>query len=119
MSWRRGLLRLWVVASALWAIGMASWLVYQGAETAQLLVDLRCDPLKMTSPEWQECWLNARGPTSGDSWFLAGLRSGQWLLIAAPPVVLLILGAVIAKICAWVRRGFRTGSNSRRTGGAD
>lgn len=106
MNWRRGLLRLWVVASVAWAIGMTIWLTHQGAEFAQLLVDLRCDVSRMTSEEWQECYKNAQGPAEGDTWFWDGLRSGQWLLIVGPPVVLLILGAVVVKTCAWVARGF-------------
>ena len=106
MNWRRGLLRLWIVASVAWAIGMTIWLTHQGAEFAQLLVDLRCNALRMSSSEWQECWRKARGPTEGDTWFLAGLRSGQWLLIVGPPVLLLILGAVVVNTCAWVARGF-------------
>ena len=106
MNWRRGLLRLWIVASVAWAIGMTIWLTHQGAEFAQLLVDLRCDALRMTSEEWQECYKNAQGPAEGDTWFLAGLRDGQWLLIMGPPVLLLILGAVVVKTFAWVARGF-------------
>jgi hypothetical protein len=54
-DWRRGLLRLWIVASVAWAIGMTIGLTHQGAEFAQLLVDLQCDALRMTSAEWQEC----------------------------------------------------------------
>jgi H+/Cl- antiporter ClcA len=99
------LLRLWIVASVAWAIGVAIWLMHQGAETAQLFVDIRCNELMNTS-EWMQCFREAQGPTEGGTWFLAGLRSGQWLLIVAPPILLLIVGAVVVKTSSWVTRGF-------------
>jgi hypothetical protein len=93
-------------ASVAWAIGMTIWLTHQGAGFAQLLVDLRCDALRVTSEEWRQCYKNAQGPAEGDTWFLAGFRSGQLLLIVGPPVLLLILGAVVVKTGAWVARDF-------------
>jgi hypothetical protein len=106
MNWRRGLLRLWIVAFVARAVGMTIWLVHQGAEFTQLVIDRECSSLRMSPDEWSDCLREARGPTEGDTWFLAGLRSGQWLLVVGPPVLLLILGAVVMKTGAWVARGF-------------
>ena len=103
MRVKRGLFRLWVVVSIVWAIGSALWLAWQGAETQQMFVDLNCDPFK---DDFAECWRRWRGPSEGESWFMAGLRSGNWILIAVPPVLLLIFGAIAVKVLGWIVRGF-------------
>ena len=100
---KRGLVRLWVVVSIVWAIGSALWLAGQGYETQKMFVDLNCDPFK---DDFAECWDRARGPSEGDTWFWAGLRSGNWILIVVPPVLLLIFGPFAVIALGWIVRGF-------------
>jgi H+/Cl- antiporter ClcA len=114
LNWRRGLLRLWVVASIAWAIGTTIWLLYRGAETAQLLAG-RCDTLTDTA-NWADCFRNAQAPAEGDTWFWSGLRSGNWMLIVVPPTLLLFFGAVVVRTCTWVARGFSSDRSATRNG---
>ena len=105
MNWRRGLLRLWLVVSVAWAIGSMFWLAHVGAEIAQQQMDNTCN-LGMTSEEFGKCVEQAQGPAEGGTWTLAGLRNGWWLLMVAPPILLLVFGAMLFKVFAWVTLGF-------------
>ena len=83
----RGLFRLWIVVSVAWMIGATIWLASEGAEIHRQTGEI--------------------GPSEGDTWFMEGFRSGTWIIIFIPPVLLLIAGAITAKATAWVVRGFR------------
>ena len=106
INWKRGLFRLWLVASIIWIFGSLFWLLNASSQEAKLLVSLRCNPLEMTNTEWHECYERQKGPAEGGTWFSAGFRSGNWLLLVVPPILALAVGAILIKVTMWIRRGF-------------
>lgn len=106
MNWRRGLLRMWIVATILWLLGSTWWLLGEGYEQQKLMANLKCDIRTLNLAEYGECFRRQVGPSEGDTWFLAGLRAGNWLLLVAPPVIVLFLGMIFFKVGKWVMRGF-------------
>ena len=98
MNWTRGLLfRAWVLGSVLWLaiwIGTSRWAV-----RASVFSDLYC-PVGSSDPLGPICrWLQKLAANTG-----GGLEDeGFWLMLVAPPLVLLLLGYA----ALWVVRGFR------------
>ena len=104
MNWRRGLFRVWVVATAFWLLGSIWWLAHEASETHQLLVEMNCSVFKMSDSEFSKCWEKYRGPSEGDTWLAEGLREGNWLIIFAPPILILVVGIIFIWIVIWVMR---------------
>jgi hypothetical protein len=102
MSWRRGLLRLWLLVSALW-VGVVAWIAYYSAvvprQTAATCFAAREADRNLGNPF--DCFDLASPfadliPVSSDI-----IKYGTWAF--APVVATLVLGLSIA----WVLAGFR------------
>jgi hypothetical protein len=105
MRVQRGLFRVWIVASVLWAIGVCWWLAEDGYETQQLMTSITCD---IGAPDYGECFLRQRGPPGYDSWFTYNITTGGWwMFVVFPPFLALILGWIVLKVTLWIGRGFR------------
>jgi hypothetical protein len=109
----RGLLRLWIVVSVMWAVGAGSvvWWEEIGARHLSELGTKQCDP-----PDWvfnsrtQEClpeWaLQMKEPSDPDAYLRVQRNVLGYAALAAllPPIAVLIIGASLV----WVVRGFRS-----------
>lgn len=94
MNWRRGLSRLWLVASALW-IGF--WFWYRDVPCA---LGFNYFGIKWwcSDPVWE-------APPNG---FLLDLRSGTFALMFGVPAAALVFGLV----AQWIASGFGPRHNS-------
>ena len=93
MNIRRGLFRIWIVASVLWMLGSTYWLLRDASEFHKTLVRLNCEQyLGKDSGRWRECWNEQRGPNQETTWFVDEFKSGNWVSVFVPPFVLVVLG---------------------------
>jgi hypothetical protein len=103
MNVRRGLLRLWIIAAALWVIGsgifalsdrsIPSW-TRDCEELRDFVVEGTGKPLgDVDVAQCQEVWRKKR------------LTSLEWTI--APPLALLVAGLLMA----WIVQGFRSSKN--------
>ena len=107
MNVRRGIFRVWIVASVLWMLGSTYWLLKASSDTHQTLVDMSCKQyLGKDDGRWSKCWDENRGPEPGSTWFTEGFKTGNWILIFIPPLVFGGAGFVVFRIGRWVKRGF-------------
>ncbi|NGO51912.1 hypothetical protein [Allomesorhizobium camelthorni] len=93
IRWKRGLLRLWVIASVIWVVGLLVYFLADGMETQGVLGD---------TPGVEEGW----------TWFWWSLYY-NWFLFPLGPILLYIFGlfaVAIVKTALWVWRGFRVTS---------
>lgn len=102
MNWKRGLLRVWVVTSAVWLILVGSNLAIDSSTSRQI-------ERPPTEAEVGACMDYRPGPwCSADiveairSWTMPGWSAAVFTL--APPLLVLGLGLAIT----WVIRGFRS-----------
>ncbi len=106
----RGLFRLWVIATPLWMLGSCWWVVGEGADFHQQLVDWDCDVFAMSKTEWAECYERTSGPEPGTTWFMSNMASYGWVLMTIPPVFTFIIGWISLKLGTWIARGFSRSS---------
>ena len=107
MRFHRGFFRLWLVAAVIWIIGSTFWLLQDATEYADMLVSWKCDAFG-DSAEWKACYDKQRGPPGGGTWFTNKFSDGiGWLILLAPPVLLLMFGFVFLKVIGWITRGFK------------
>ena len=103
MRVRRGLFRLWIVASILWIVGIIWWMNHQSAEFADGMIRLGCE---FPSPEFGVCVREKRELGYRDFWFK--MKSLElWAFVALVPILALIAGWIALKVSTWVTRGFR------------
>ena len=112
MNWRRGLVRVWVVFSAVWVLAsggyeLSRWVVYSN-EARRTYPE--CVVATPPSP-WCSDWTQFP-PYDPFSQFIDGLprRPDIFIgvgLIVLPPIMLLVCGAALG----WVGSGFRRNSN--------
>jgi hypothetical protein len=96
MNWRRGLIRLWLVASVLWiAANMA----------ALNTIDRICDPLHAYSEEFKINEAKAAGYSDDETANYLRMRAIRRFaeIGISPPIGAIMLGAV----GLWVTHGFR------------
>src|SRR5688500_11612644 len=115
MNYKRGLLRLWVVASALWILYMLIILPFswsgeyfnQALSTLGRSYDYQCSQDKECGRSREEL---ARLELEESKLENIYTRRWQVLLIGAlvPPVVVLITVKAIMTMMAWIISGFRT-----------
>ena len=105
MSWRRGLLRLWLLVSALW-VGVVAWIAYYSAVVPRLAA--AAQDTCFAAREADRNLGNPFGCFTGASpfadlvpWSSDIMQYGTWAF--APVVAPLVLGLSIA----WVLAGFR------------
>lgn len=113
INWKRGLFRLWLVGSILWTLGALVFMLIEANRQAEFLVMLRCDTTTMTIDEWGACYQASQGPSEGGTWFFASLRE-YWFILPGGSILIIMMigvGAGIAKIIGWVARGFGKNSN--------
>ncbi len=103
MRVRRGLFRLWIVASILWVVGIIWWMNHQSAEFADGMIRLGCE---VSSPEYADCVREKRELGTREFW--AKMKSLEiWAFVALFPILALIAGWIVLKVSTWVGRGFR------------
>ena len=103
MNWRRGLLRLWLVASLLW-ISFVGWAGYQR------LVQLSCFDKRKANPSLGNplrCLPEAGYPND----YLPGHTAADLIVWALAPVVVFILGLIVA----WIVAGFKSASSRQNS----
>jgi hypothetical protein len=111
MNWRRGLFRLWIVASLCW-VGLVGWYVYaeENARLARVQKFEICRELEKVMGEQRDCTRHLANlfedivPDPSPSW-----TSRYWLIrpyaswALFPPLGVLIAGI----LGAWIFAGFR------------
>jgi hypothetical protein len=102
MSWRRGLLRLWLLGSALW-VGVVAWIAYYSVvvprQAAATCFETRKADSTLGNPF--DCFDSASPFADLIPWSSDIMKYGTWAF--APVVATLVLGLSIA----WVLAGFR------------
>jgi hypothetical protein len=105
MSWRRGLLRLWLLISAIW-IGLVAWIAYynavvprQAAAAYNACFEARKADSTLGNPFG--CFDGASPFADLVPWSSDIIKYGTWAF--APVIATLVLGFSIA----WVLAGFR------------
>ncbi len=107
MRFHRGYFRLWLVAAVIWIIGSTFWLLQDAAEFADMLVSRDCD-IFGDDAEWKACNEKQEGPPGGGTWFTNRFSDGSgWLILLAPPMLLLMFGFVFLKVIGWITSGFK------------
>ena len=109
MNWKRGLFRLWVVATAVWLVGSAFILAddftatMKVSETSGIPIgrnEYTCLMNKDACPNFVTRWETA------PNW---GARIGALLVLFAPPIVVPLVGWALVLTATWIARGFRQG----------
>ena len=106
MSWRRGLLRLWLLVSVLW-IGVVGWIAYYGAvvprqAAAAQVACFEARKVDSTLGNPFDCFDGASSKFADlVPWSSDIMKYGTWAI--APVFATLLLGLSIA----WVLAGFR------------
>lgn len=95
--------RVWVVATVLWAIGCLAWVIYICGEDFERLLRFYCDP-SFGDYQYAECY--ALQSEKRDKQFWSLLKSPMPVVVSVPPILVLAVGVVSAKIVRWVGRGF-------------
>jgi|SRR5580700_4849520 hypothetical protein len=99
MNWRRGLLRLWLVASLLW-IGFLGWIGYERHVLLSCFNHRKANP-SLGNPF--DCF-PATGFPEYDYLVPAGAKFYDYFIAAFVPIMgTLIIGMIVA----WVASGFR------------
>jgi hypothetical protein len=103
MNWKKGMFRVWIVASFVWALVWLGW-AYAISQNHLDLLLASCDPLG-SSEKFHKCYSQALDNHTES--FLSLIAPGQtWLILFAPPVVALVIGPLLMKIVAWAGIGF-------------
>lgn len=107
MNWKKGMFRVWIVASSVWAIVWLIWAMSLSANHFDLWL-ASCDPLG-SSEEFAKC--SDRASDERDKYFVTLISPSQtWLILFVPPLLALAVGPLLMKIGAWIGAGFSANS---------
>lgn len=75
LKWRRGLFRLWIVASVLWFIGIFFYITYESSQTAERFARINCKRELLTGREFDECHRHMRTPAGRELYLMTQDKS--------------------------------------------